>query len=155
MCKCSGKCGCNITSTTKGEKGDSGNTSVLTTKVTLTTAQILALFTTPIQLVATPGVNLAIQVIKSSARINYNTVPYATNLVLGIGSPTASVSQETITGLLGASITKIQNGLAIGSTASETQLISNAAVNVSALVGNPTAGNSSVDIYLTYRIIAL
>jgi hypothetical protein len=105
--------------------------------------------------VAAPGVNLAIQVIKSSARINYNTVPYATNLVLGIGSPTASVSQETITGLLGASIIKIQNGLAIGSTASETQLISNAAVNVSALVGNPTAGNSSVDIYLTYRIIAL
>ncbi len=24
MCKCSGKCGCNITSTTKGPKGDSG-----------------------------------------------------------------------------------------------------------------------------------
>lgn len=155
MCKCSSKCGCNITTTTKGDKGDAGNTSVLIARVTLTTTQVLDLFTTPMQLVAAPGVTSAVQVIKSSARINYNSIPYATNLVLGIGSPTATVSQDTITGLLGASITKIQNGLAIGSSAAETQLIANAAINVSALVGNPTAGNSSVDIYLTYRIIAL
>lgn len=148
---------CNITSLTKGEKGDTGiaGNGYLIAKVTLTTAQVLALNTTPVQLVAAPGVNYAILVLKSSARLNYNTIPYATNLVLGIGHPTASVSQETITGLLGASIIKTQNGLSIGSSATETQLIENAAVNVNVLVGNPTAGNSSVDIYLTYRIISL
>lgn len=127
----------------------------LISKTSLTTAQVLALFTTPIQLISAPGVGFAIQVIKSSAKLNYNTSAYATNLVLGIGSPTASVNQETITGLLGAAISKTQNGLAIGSTATETQLIANAAINVSVLVGNPTVGNSSIDIYLTYRIITL
>jgi len=39
MCKCSGKCGCNITSTTKGEKGDANAASNLGYK------QLLALFT--------------------------------------------------------------------------------------------------------------
>lgn len=33
MCKCSGKCGCNITSTTKGEKGDSSSVASLGYKV--------------------------------------------------------------------------------------------------------------------------
>jgi hypothetical protein len=33
MCKCSGKCGCNITSTTKGEKGDASPVSNLGYKV--------------------------------------------------------------------------------------------------------------------------
>lgn len=33
MCKCSGKCGCNITSTTKGEKGDASPEAILGYKV--------------------------------------------------------------------------------------------------------------------------
>jgi len=33
MCKCSGKCGCNITSTTKGEKGDANSAANLGYKV--------------------------------------------------------------------------------------------------------------------------
>jgi hypothetical protein len=33
MCKCSGKCGCNITSTTKGEKGDASPEATLGYKV--------------------------------------------------------------------------------------------------------------------------
>lgn len=33
MCKCSGKCGCNITSTTKGEKGDASPVASLGYKV--------------------------------------------------------------------------------------------------------------------------
>ncbi len=33
MCKCSGTCGCNITSTTKGEKGDASSASTLGYKI--------------------------------------------------------------------------------------------------------------------------
>ena len=33
MCKCSGQCGCNITSTTKGEKGDASTVASLGYKV--------------------------------------------------------------------------------------------------------------------------
>lgn len=33
MCKCSGKCDCNITSTTKGEKGDASPEATLGYKV--------------------------------------------------------------------------------------------------------------------------
>ncbi len=52
---------------------------VYTKKTTLTTAQVLALFTTPISLVAAPGAGYAILVHRVTGAVDYNSAAYATN----------------------------------------------------------------------------
>ena len=170
MCKCKGKCGCNISTTTKGDKGDvgatgvtgatgatgpTGNTNVLTVKLTLTTAQILALNTTPIQIVPTPGVGFALQVINVMVRLNYNSIAYTTNTVIGIYNNGGTNYQHLIAGVLGDTVTKIGIGSDQMTTIGISQVIENTALVVSTIGGNPLAGNSSINVYLTYSIVAL
>lgn len=169
MCKCKGKCGCNMSTTTKGDKGDAGATGpigltgnvgpvglgYLSAKVTLTSAQILALFTTPIQIVASPGIGFALQVIQSSARLNYNTIPYTGNTQINIINTGAGNSQYVNVGVLSSNISIIGEGYHTIGTTNVTQIIENTALNISINIGNPSAGNSTVDVYLIYRIITL
>ena len=182
MCKCKGKCGCNISTTTKGDKGDAGtigatgpagntgatgttgatgatgpagNTNVLTTKLTLTTAQILALNTTPIQIVPTPGVGFALQVINVMVRLNYNSIAYTTNTTIGIYNNGSNLYQHLIAGVLGDTVTKIGIGSDQMTTVTVSQVVENTALVVSTIGGNPLAGNSSINVYLTYSIVTL
>jgi len=47
-------------------------------KVSLTTAQILTLNTTPIEIIAAPGVGFASEITSCSFRFNYDTAAFAT-----------------------------------------------------------------------------
>lgn len=59
------------------------NSVIKKIKVTLTSAQILALHTTPVQLIAAPGAGKAIQILQVKESLVFNTTPYQWNDVSG------------------------------------------------------------------------
>ena len=117
-------------------------------QVTLTAAQVLALNSTPITIVA--GITgKEIQVVSASAHLKYNTATYATNvdLVLKSASTGALVYQSQMqisqtTDTIGAfrNITQGNN------------IVTGDALQAFVLTGNPTAGDSDIAIDVLYRI---
>jgi len=124
-------------------------------ELSIPTASVLTLNSTPLEIVAAPGAGYAIQVISASCSITYNSVAYATNVTLQAITDTATISQAE-SGLLDA--TSSQIGI-LGSIPvigiSDTQIIENKALQVKVKTGNPTAGNSDIKVYVLYRIITL
>lgn len=141
--------------TTAGSQ-DSGLRS---SKVTITSAQILQSNTTPIIIVSAPGIGYAIDLISAEARIaTYGGTPYATNTTLLYIIDTATVEHATESRILASTVTRITKG-SLGNVnsfgATDTQLLENKALTVKANSGNPTAGNSDIIIYITYKLITL
>ena len=125
-----------------------------TKTVTIPSASVLTLFTTPYLLIPSPGAGYYIQVLTAACKVNFNSIAYAVSTSLNIYTDTATRVQHTLNNTLNASLSRIsvssQQGI---SAAADTQLISNKGVYLQAQVANPTLGNSDIIIYLTYRII--
>jgi hypothetical protein len=122
--------------------------TALETKVSLSAAQILSLNSSPVQLVAAPGANKVVQVLSVLFKYTFVSAAYATNTTLQIK--------------LGSDVY-----VAVGSVISETHTfwegiipfdfvsaadIANQPVTITVQTGNPTAGNSTLKVYLSYRI---
>ena len=125
-------------------------------KVALSSAQILALNTTPIQMIAAPGAGLAIQVIGAFIDILFNTAAYVANPNFNLITNTATIQQFTHPFVFTASIATLRgldHSLAVG--AADTQIIANQALNAFTLIGDPTVGDSPANVYITYRIITI
>lgn len=134
----------------------SGTTQV---KVSLTSAQIRALNTTPIALVPAMGAGFAILPIAIVGRMNFLTAAYATNTQLNVGFSAASDPLFTNTTLLPVTAgNPIQPFFPIAQaavTGNDNEYIANAALNISVPGGNPITGVGTLDVYLTYQVIAL
>jgi len=138
-------------------RGDSGVECIQgTAKLTIASADVLTLNTTPLTIVAAQGVGTAIEVISASVKIDFNTTAYATNVSLALVSVGANNPQLRSLTALNATVNSIRR-LAVDSTfgGADTQIIENAAIVVAAETGNPTAGDSDITVYITYRIITL
>lgn len=124
-------------------------------KVTMSSAEILAAFTTPKTLISAPGAGKFINVLSAAFRLNFNSAAYATNttLRLEMGSFSPIVATNTI--LASTTVDFI--------VASPTQTLEvsgspdwvNVALKAKVLTGNPTAGNSTLDFYISYNILTL
>lgn len=129
--------------------------NALTVKVTMTSAEILAAFTTPKTLVISQGAGTFINVLSVAFRLNFNTIAYATNttLRLEIGSFSPIVATNTI--LASSSndfiVTSATQSVEVSGTPDWVDIPLTAKV----LTGNPTAGNSTLDIYITYNVLSL
>jgi hypothetical protein len=126
-----------------------------TKTVTIPSASVLTLFTTPYLLIPSPGAGYFIEVITASCKVDFNTTAYATDTTLNIYTDTATNFQYRMISALNATLKRIYlfpSRQAI-SNPTDTQLISNKGIYLTTLTGNPTAGNSDIIIYLTYRII--
>lgn len=122
--------------------------------VTIPTAQVLTLNTVPVEIVAAPGAGYAIEVISGVSSIVYNSVTYATNTTIGLISAGADDSQYELD-FLAATITK-KNVLSPNlSSNNRTQMLENTALNVTVQTGDPTAGDSDITVYVTYRLIEI
>jgi hypothetical protein len=123
--------------------------------LTITTAQVLALNSTPLTIVAAPSAGYAIEVISATFKMVYATTQYATNFNIQLITYGANVEQAEVSSL-NASVSTIR-ALDISSTnaPTATQILENAALNVTVETGNPTAGDSDITVYVTYRIITL
>ena len=118
----------------------------------ITSAQVLALNTTPLTIV--PAVSgYAIEAVSASVKVTYNSTPYATNTDINVVCSGATQSQLK-DNVLAASVSTVRKLLpASGLSATDTQLISNAALLVSVGTGDPTAGNSPIKVFVNYRLI--
>jgi hypothetical protein len=128
-------------------------TIIYTKKVSLTSAQILTLGTTAIT--AIPLVTgKTIRIISASAKLNYNSTAYGatTNIFFSTGAN----SQYMFCDILNATATThryfINTGL---SGAVGTELLDATAVLIGTSGVNPTLGNSTIDLYITYELITL
>lgn len=126
----------------------------ITKKITLTSAQILALNGTPITLVAAPGAGKIVKLLACSLQGNFGTVAYATNTTLRV--KVGSLDQQFVGGSFLAfsanSYTEIARST---STASGISGVANQPAQIYAASGNPTAGDGTVDVYITYQIASV
>lgn len=125
-----------------------------TKTVTIPSADVLNIFTTPYLLIPSPGAGYYIQVLTASCKINFNTTAYSTNTTLNVLTDTAIRVQHSFSNVLNATLSRISvSSQQSISGAADTQLISDKGVYLKAQTGNPTTGDSDIIIYLTYRII--
>lgn len=127
-------------------------------QVTIVTGSVLTLNATPITIVAAPGAGLAIEVVRASAELQFNSVAYATFGLLHLTTATATREQFIIgTALLFGSLSKIIIGdsITFNAGAADTQIIANQALTVTVNAGDPTAGDSPIIVRVMYRLISV
>lgn len=118
---------------------------ILSEKVTITSAEILDAYDTPIQLIPAPPAGFYIDPISVVSRFDYDSTPYATNtngrIHIGSQSVTSIIDLSTANSLMAKEGFGGQ-GLS-------------GAMTFTVEDGNPTAGDSDLIIYITYQIIEL
>lgn len=137
---------------------------VISLNRTLTAAELATGYSLPIEVIPAPGAGKVIEIISGFAKLRFNSVPYDTAfIVLTNGSPqypmlvagidiTANFfPQESVD-----TLSKFQSseGFYIGSIITG-GMIENTAVYAAFAVGDPTTGDSEIDIYISYRIVTL
>ena len=141
---------CSAFTTIINELADCCTTTV---HVHLTSAQILALNTTPIQVIPAPPIGKHTQLLGAFATLTFNSIPYGNPKDLVFIYSGASTSIGGNPNILGATSTK-SSGFG-----TESEIIDSvtpgAALNVTVLGGNPVNGDSTLDLYITYKIITL
>ena len=126
-----------------------------TAKVVIPTAQVLTLNSIPVQLVAAPGAGYAIEVLSAIVKIDFNTTAYSSNTVLDIINTGATKPIKSLP-CLNATVDTIRDITPSSSTtATQTQMLENVALMATSNSADPTAGDSDITIYVTYRIIEL
>jgi hypothetical protein len=133
-----------------------GGAGVQLATVSLTSTQIKALNTTPIQLVAAPGTGKAIQVLGVMGSLTFLTAAYATHTELDIIDTTGTtvLFKDTGTLLAATSSTVATIQMSIASNAANL-VTANGSVSVTVPTGNPATGAGSLKLYVTYQVITL
>ncbi len=122
-----------------------------TAELTIASADVLTLNTTPLTIV--PAVSgYAIEAVSVAVSITYNSVAYATNTNLIIVTDTADNPQYKRDYLLSQTADTAYKFAEVAPT-SGTQLIANKALTATIASGNPTAGDSPITIFVNYRLI--
>ena len=127
-----------------------GGGEIKSTQLTLTAAQVLALNSTPITIVA--GISgKEIQVVSASAHLKYNTSTYATNTVMVLKASSAGTSYQSRFDI--ASTTDKLGGFLL--LESNANIVTGNALVATVDGGNPTAGDSDIVVDVLYRITDL
>jgi len=121
-------------------------------------ADVLTLYSVPIDIVAAQGAGLAIQATGGAAWLDpYNTTPYATNTNLAVKNAGATTPQLKITSFLATTTSTPRQffPVAAGTGAADTQLLPNTALQLTVETGNPTAGDSDLRYIVFYRVLSV
>lgn len=121
-------------------------------KKAITTAQVLTLNSSPITIVSAPGANKTTKVIKATVELTYNSIAYATNTVLQIEHAGSNKVMNQLD-MLAAANDHFSDIPDVNSAPGDDQLVENAAIQATVQTGNPTTGNSPINIYVTYIIL--
>lgn len=123
------------------------------TSLTIANADVLQLNSTPLTIV--PAVaGYAIEVISASLKIDFNTTAYATNTMITL--ITSGATEPQADNDIDATVSRIgrfRNRSTSGVSVTATQIITNADLQVSVDLGDPTAGDSDITVYVHYRYI--
>lgn len=126
--------------------------------MTLTSAQILALFSTPIVLLNAPNPNTIIIVEGIGAYLNFNSIAYAGTNPL-VFSYTGGGGQQ-VTSTIGSAFIDATSSTYVyapplAGAGSAFYPVAGGGIQVSVSTANPTAGNSTITFSVAYRLINL
>jgi hypothetical protein len=127
-------------------------------KGTLTSGQVLTLNTAPITVIAAPGAGKMINILSVATKLTFGTAAYAANTQLSLKYVGAAYNACTDASILvsGASRTlRWDQVVSTAASATNTQMLENAGVQITVNTGNPTTGDSSLDYYIYYVITTL
>lgn len=130
------------------------SSDVLTTSVTVSSSELLNIYTSAKQLLAAPGSNLAYQIISIGFSYTYSTAAYATDTNLVIQYGTVSFF-GTFGGLINQTSDKILFPTVISSGVTDKTNLENQAIFLTTATTNPTAGAGTLKVFLTYKIVTL
>ncbi len=121
--------------------------------VKLTSAEILALFTTTKELVAAPGVGKVLEFMSAVFFIDYNSATYTTrgDLTVNLATTGTAVSNTLDAGDLVQKTADTYVLLAVKDN-EETVLQDNEALELRVATGNPVVGDSPIKVSILYRI---
>lgn len=129
---------------------------LLEASLTIPTASVLTLNGTPLTIVAAPGAGKYIEVVSASCTMTFVSAAYATNTTLQLICTGADIAQVQDTAILISTVTKNTKFKDVTSaTAGQTQIITNAALQVKIATGNATLGDSNLIIKCLYRIVTI
>jgi hypothetical protein len=136
----------------------SGNT-IKISRVTLLSADILELFTAPVILILAPGVNMTIMPMAVICRINFGTTAYITAahalLFSYNANSAATTGQQMFSDIMILPSATNNTRLAastLSTLAANNGTVLNKAFYVSQATANPTAGDSTMDVWVYYVI---
>lgn len=133
---------------------DIADLSVQTNVVSISSADILQLNTTPKTIVPAQGAGKFIMPLSVLFKVNFGTTAYATNTNLRIKQGASFDPLITVNSVLAQiADTLIPKVFAPNITASSYSL--NEPLQVYVQTGNPTAGDGTIDIYVSYIVITL
>lgn len=129
-----------------------------TAKLSIPSASVLTLNSSPVVIVSAPGVGKAIEVASFAAKLDFNTTAYtngAGSLRLQLIIDTATDEQSTIGSNFLSSPSSIFRtvGSIIGNGSDN--MAENKDLLVSIEVGDPASGDSDITVYVSYRIIEI
>ena len=140
-------------------RGDSGIECIQgTAKLTIASADVLTLNATPVSFGLTVASGTAIHIISATGSMTYNSTPYATNgnmIIRCVGANSGQVGFDDNGLLFGTVSRTVPAAYVLSDGTTDTFLIDGADLEVTVDVGNPTAGDSDITVYVTYRIIIL
>lgn len=125
------------------------NNNILTSKISINSAELLNISSVPKLLVAGQGAGTVIRLMDASIAYNHNTTAYSNTQLRftmgGIAIASNSALALTSTGI------SFNDVPAINLTAAESN---NTGLYLTA-VSNPTLGNGTIDVFITYQVITL
>lgn len=123
--------------------------------VTITSAQILTLGTTPVVIVPASGVN-TINVISSiTVTCNFVTTPYDTSTNISAYYSAGTIAYFVGIDLLGFTGSGISKLYSLDSAVQQFQLVSNAPILLQADLGDPLTGDGTIKVTVVYQTINL
>ncbi len=141
--------------------GGGGSSSVQTVKVSLSQSQILSLYTTPVELISAPGVGKYIKVLGIDGQLNFGTMPYSSTQLSvymttdGMGLPHTLYEMGGMVNFLESTVTILKTFAIRSGDQGMMTIAENNPLMIKALNSDPTGGDGTVDIYITYTEVNL
>jgi len=117
-------------------------------ELNLSSAELLDLNSNPVVVLPPAGAGKFYNIVSVMGSVNFATTPYATNTTLALSNGGAEFATDT--NLMIAAQDEIWNFEMFPE-----MMLENAGVEVRTLVGDATAGDSDITLYVLYRVIEL
>jgi hypothetical protein len=128
---------------------------IRTAKLFIPSASVLTLNSVPLTIVPAPGVGKAIEASTCAMKMTFNSSAYATNTRLLLQTDTAVNEQVSFNPAVLASSTSIFRTLSSVTSNGAENILENKDLTVIVDTGDPTAGDSDITVYVSYRIIEI
>lgn len=137
----------------QGPIGPAGN-GYLTVTYSLSAANIIALNSTPLTAISAPGAGYAIEVISATAKMIWGSVAF-NNGIIQLKTDTATAAQMISGSTFLNATTDSDSRFVNVSNTSGLQVVENKALTITSAADSGTSGDSTVKVYIAYRIITI